>query len=231
MRVLIISGDRQGRNIADRLLAKDEYRLVFRAAEHQIVFIEEDEDICDELEQRYHVPIFQGDGTKTELLRQVGADNVDVAIAASNDDSRNVIAALQARRLGIAQVIALVQDTDYISLLEENGVVAMSAPQATAVMVENYLDRPGVSELFEIGPGVASLVGVIVPDGARVVGKQIRDIDIPRECVVAAIIRGKQFAVPRGDTEILAGDHVVFVGPASAIKSAQDRFLLKNVAS
>jgi Trk K+ transport system NAD-binding subunit len=227
MRVLIISGERQGQNIADRLLAKDEYRLVFRSAEHQIIFIEEDEKRCEELENRYHVPIFQGDGTKTELLQQVGADNVDVAIAASNDDGRNVIAAMQAKRLGIGQVIALVQDTDYITLLEENGVVAMSAPWATAAMVENYLDRPGVSELFEIGSGVASLVGVVVSNNSQVVGKQIHEIAIPRECVVAAIIRGKKFAVPRGDTQIEAGDHVVFVGPAAAIKNAQDIFVLK----
>lgn len=228
MRVLIISGDRQGQNIADRLLAADEYRLVFRSAEHQITFIEEDEGRCAELEARYHVPIYQGDGTKLELLEQVGPSNVDVAIAASDDDNRNVITALQARRLGINQVIAIVQDPDYMSLLESNGVVAMSAPWATATMVENYLDRPGVSELFEIGTGVASLVGVIVPDGAKVVGKEIREIDIPGACVVAAIIRGKDFAVPRGNTEIRGGDQVVFVGPTSAIKSAQDIFLLEQ---
>lgn len=66
----------------------------------------------------------------------------------------------------------------------------------------------------------------IVPDDAQVVGKQIRDIEVPKECVVPAIIRGKEFAVPRGDTEILAGDHLVFVGPASAIKNAQDMFLI-----
>lgn len=38
MRVLIISGGRQAQSIADRLLAKDELRLVFRADEHQVVF-------------------------------------------------------------------------------------------------------------------------------------------------------------------------------------------------
>ena len=228
MRVLIISGERQGRNIADRLLAKDEHRLVFRAAEHQITFIEENETRCLELEQRYNVPIFHGDGTKKELLEQVGVDNIDVAIAASNDDGRNVITALQAKRLGMSQVIAIVQDLDYIPLLEESGVVALSAPLATAAMVENYLDRPGVSDLFEIGTGVASLLGVIVPQQAQVAGKLIRDINIPRECVVAAVIRGKNFVVPRGDTQIEVDDHVIFVGPTSAIKDAQDVFLLRT---
>ncbi len=226
VQVLIVDGGRQGQNIAKRLMAKDEIRLAFRTAEHQITFIEEDEARCKELEDTYNVPIFQGDGSKTELLQQVGLDNIDVAIAASDDDGRNVIVALQAKRLGVKRVIAIVQDPDYLPLLEENGVVAMSAPWATAAMVENYLDRPGVSDLFEIGSGVASLVGVIVPEGARVVGKTIKDIDIPQECVVAAVIRGKKFVVPRGDTGIEVGDHVVFVGPTSAIKKAQDLFVL-----
>ena len=112
MRVLIIDGSKQGRNIADRLLAKDEYRMIFRTFEHQITFIERDENNCKELEQRYNVPVYQGDGSKKELLQQVDLVNIDVAIAASNDDGRNVIVALQARRLGIEKVIAIVQEPD-----------------------------------------------------------------------------------------------------------------------
>ncbi len=231
MRVLIISGRVRGRNIAERLLAKDEYRLMFRTAQHQITFIEEDEDVCRELEQRFHVPVFHGDGTKREVLEQVGLDNIDVVIAASRDDERNVIAALQARRLGVAQVIAIVRDPDYEQLLKEHQVVAISAPWATAAMVENYLDRPGVAELFEIGTGIAGLVGIIVPPGARVAGRMIREIGMPQECVVAAIVREQKFVVPRGDTVVQEGDHVVFVGPTAAIKSARDTFALVEAAS
>jgi Trk K+ transport system NAD-binding subunit len=228
MRVLIIDGGRQGQNIAKRLMARDEYWLLFRSSEHQITFIEEDEARCKELEQLFNAPIYQGDGTKKEIIEQVGLENIDVAIAASEDDGRNVIVALQAKRLGISQVIAIVQDPDYLPLLEENDVVAISAPWATAAMVENYLDRPGVAELFEISSGVASLVGVVVPQKARIAGQLIRDIDIPRDCVVAAVIRGKDFVVPRGDTKIEVGDHVVFVGPTSAIKKAQEMVRLRE---
>ena len=225
VRVLIIDGGKQGQNIAKRLMTKDEHRILFRAAEHQITFIERDKALCEELEERFSVPIFEGDGTKMEVLEQVGVDNIDVVIAASEDDGRNTIAALQAKRLGVGQVIAIVQDPDYLSLLEGNDIIALSAPWATAGMVENFLDRPGVAKLFEIGKGVASLVGVTVPQGGRVVGQLIKDIDIPRECVVAAVIRGKDFVVPRGNTAIEAGDRIIFVGPTSAIKSAQDLFV------
>ncbi|MFC1850695.1 amino acid permease [candidate division CSSED10-310 bacterium] len=228
MRVLIVGGGRQGQNIAKRLSMKDEFRMMFRSTEHQITFIEEDEKLCKEIEHQFNVPIYQGDGTKAELLEQVGRDNIDVAIAASEDDGRNVIVAFQAKRLGIDRVIAVIQDPDYISLLTDNDVIAISSPWATAAMVENFLDRPGVAQLFEIGAGVASLVGVFVPENAAVAGKLIRDIDIPQECVVAAVIRQKTFVVPRGDTVINADDRVIFVGPASAIKKAQDTILLKN---
>jgi Trk K+ transport system NAD-binding subunit len=226
MRVLIIGGGQKGQNIANRLLAKDEYRLVFRSHEHQITFVEVDEGVCKELEARYNLPIFQGDGTKKEVLQQVGLNNIDVAIAAADNDGSNVIAALQAKQLGMKRVIAIVQDPDYLPLLEKEGVVAISTPWATAAMVENFLDRPGVAELFEIGAGVASLVGVVVPENASVSGKQIREIKVPAECVVAAVIRGKKFVVPRGDTTIETGDEVVFVGPASEVKLAQDLFVI-----
>jgi amino acid transporter/Trk K+ transport system NAD-binding subunit len=228
MRVLIISGEKQGQNIADRLLLKDEYHMMFRSAIHQVTFIEEDEAICKELEQRYNVPIYQGDGTKKELLGQVGIDNIDVVIAAFEDDGRNVIAALQAKQLKLEKVIAIVQNHEYTQLLEQNNVVVVNAPWATAAMVENILDNPVLAQLFEFGIGAASLLEVSVPKNAKVNGNFIRDIDIPKGCLIAAIIRDNQFVVPRGDTNIEVDDRVIFIGPASAIKKAFDIFMLKK---
>ena len=224
MRVLIISGQRQGQNIANRLLAKDELRMMFRSAEHQVTFIEQDEALCKKLEQKYACPIYQGDGTKKELLEQVGLDNIDVVIAAASDDGRNVIAALQARQMGLKKVIAVVQDPEYIPLLEKNNVVAISAPWATAAMVENHLDRPDLAQLFEFGIGAASLLDVTIESSARVCGRQILDIEIPKECLIAAIIRDGKFEVPRGDTVIKSDDRVIFIGPAAAVRKATDLF-------
>jgi Trk K+ transport system NAD-binding subunit len=224
MRVLIIGGGTQGSNIADRLLKKDEFRMVFRSSEYQITFIEEDGERAEELGRRFNVPVLHGDGTKPEVLEQAEPRDLDVAIAATHHDERNAIIALQAKRLGVPRVIAVARDPDHVSLLEESGVVCISAPFATAAMVENYLDRPGVAELIQIEGGVANLVDVSVPEGGAVVGMRIQDLDIPRECVVAAVIREGKFVVPRGQTEILQGDHVVFVGPPSAVQEAHTMF-------
>ncbi len=224
MNVLIIGGGNLGGNIADRLMKQDEFRMVFRSSVYQITFIEKDKDRSEELGKRYNVPVFTGDGTKQELLEQVEPKKMDVAIAATNDDERNSIMALQAKRLGVKRVIAIARDPSYISLLEDNGIVCISSPLATASMVENYLDRPGVADLFSIESGVASLIDMKVPAKAKVVGKVIEEINIPTECVVAALVRDKKFVVPRGKTEILADDHVIFVGTNEAIQEVNKIF-------
>jgi amino acid transporter/Trk K+ transport system NAD-binding subunit len=228
MRVLIIGGGSEGSNIADRLLKQDEFRMVFRSSEYQLTFIEEDEARSEALGRRFNVPVFHGDGTKPEVLEQAEPKNLDVAIAATHNDERNTIIALQCKRLGVPHVIAIARDPDHVSLLEQSGVVCISAPHATAVMVENHLDRPGVAELIQIEGGVANLVDVFVPKGGTVDGLRIQDIDLPDECVVAAVIRSGQFVVPRGHTEIKGGDHVVFVGPPSTVKKAHAVFATES---
>ena len=220
--------DKPLESIANRLLAKDEVRIMFRSAEHQITFIEEDQVVCDEIERRFSVPIFHGDGTKKEVLEQVGVENIDVVIAASEDDGRNVIAALQARQLGLDRVIAVVHDTEYAQLLEESNVVAISAPWATAAMVESLLDRPALAQLFEFGIGAASVLDVMVPGKSHVSGRLIRDLQIPKECVIAAIIRDNEFVVPRGETKIEEDDQIYFIGPAAVIRQACDMFMREN---
>ncbi len=222
MRILIIGGETLARNIAAKLTARDELQMMIRSAEHQITFVDEDADRCRELQERFSVPIINGDGTKRAILEQVGPENIDVAIAATQEDGKNVIAAMQSKRLGIAKVIAVVFDPDYVALLEEEGIIALSAPRATASMVENILDRPGVADLFEIGSGVATLVSTTIPDDASVSGTEIRHLQLPAECVIAAIIRGKKFVVPHGATVLQSGDEVVIVGPAGAAKDARD---------
>ncbi|MBW2534695.1 MAG: amino acid permease [Deltaproteobacteria bacterium] len=223
MQVLIISGKRQGQNIANRLLAKEQFRVMFRSGEHQVTFIEEDEALCAELERRYNCPIYQGDGTRRELLEQVGLDNIDVVIAAYDDDGRNVIAALQARQLGLEKVIAIVQEPEYTDLLEKNDVIAISAPWATAAMVENLLDRPGLAQLYEFGYGAASLLDATIPAESAAAGKRIRDVEVPKECLIAAIIRDNKFVVPRGHTRLEVDDRVVFIGPAAVVRDASEQ--------
>lgn len=47
-------------------------------------------------------------------------------------------------------------------------------------------------------------------------------------CVLSGQVK---FVVPRGNTRLVAGDRVIFVGPAAAIQVAQEQFLAKKAAA
>jgi Trk K+ transport system NAD-binding subunit len=50
-----------------------------------------------------------------------------------------------------------------------------------------------------------------IPLQARVVGVAIRDLDLPQECAIAAVIRQGKMVIPRGPLVLEAGDEVLAV--------------------
>ncbi|MCH2160380.1 MAG: potassium/proton antiporter [Phycisphaerales bacterium] len=62
----------------------------------------------------------------------------------------------------------------------------------------------------------------LVPAGAISEGKTLRELSLPGKTTVLMVLRGKEFIAPRGDTVIMAGDHVMAIfepGTAKAIEA------------
>ena len=57
---------------------------------------------------------------------------------------------------------------------------------------------------------------VAVEIGAPAVGKPMKEIPFPRECVIASVRRGGQVFIPRGETVLYAGDMLVVVAEGVA---------------
>ncbi len=51
------------------------------------------------------------------------------------------------------------------------------------------------------------------------VGKRLKELALPNDCVIVAIQRGGQVVVPRGNTQLLAGDRVIALGGATATET------------
>jgi trk system potassium uptake protein TrkA len=63
--------------------------------------------------------------------------------------------------------------------------------------------------LFQLEGGAVSLVEVTLADDAPVAQQAVRDIDIPRDATIVAVIRDGHVIMPRGDTLLLPGDEVL----------------------
>ena len=60
--------------------------------------------------------------------------------------------------------------------------------------------------LFKIRRGRYSVVEEKVPSGAKVIGKQLKELDLAEHCVIAAIIRDGTMTLPRGDSVLQEDD-------------------------
>jgi trk system potassium uptake protein TrkA len=55
-----------------------------------------------------------------------------------------------------------------------------------------------------------------IPEGARAVGMTVKELPLPPNCVIAALIRGGQIVMPRGVTEFQVGDEVLAIVDSEA---------------
>ena len=65
--------------------------------------------------------------------------------------------------------------------------------------------------LLKLRRGKYSLVEEKVPDGAKAIGVALKDLGLPDECVIAAIIREGKVTLPRGDTIFQKDDEILAV--------------------
>jgi cell volume regulation protein A len=70
----------------------------------------------------------------------------------------------------------------------------------------------------------ADLLEFVVAPDAAVAGTYVRDLQLPRDSLVAVIVRAEEAIPPRGSTRIEAGDRLYVLARAESRSLVQDRF-------
>ena len=179
---------------------------------HDVVVIEKDRTVIERADVPSGVEWCLGDVCEVNALRSAGLDTCDVVVAATGDDEDNLVVSLLAKQeFGVPRVIARVNHPKNEWLFNENwGVdLSVSTPQLITAMVEEAVSVGRLVQLLSFEGGQARLVEVTLADDAPVVGRCIKDIDIPRDATVVAVLREEHVIMPRGDTEFAVGDEVL----------------------
>jgi len=82
--------------------------------------------------------------------------------------------------------------------------------------------------LLKLKRGKYALVEEKIPPKAIAVGQAIKDLSLPTNCTIAAIIRGGEVIVPRGITILEVGDEVLAITDTDGAKKLADLFELKG---
>ena len=155
-----------------------------------------------------------GDACEVANLEEASLEEFDVMIGATGDDKVNLVVSLLAKtEFAVQRVVARINHPSNEWLFTEAWGVdrAVSTPRVLASIVEEAVTVGDVVQLFSIREGQANLVELTLPEGARVEGRAVRDLDLPRDVTLVAIVRGDRVITPTPEDALEAGDELLFL--------------------
>jgi trk system potassium uptake protein TrkA len=164
--------------------------------------------------------VMEHDATDVDFLRGEQVDRADAVIAATDSDEKNLLVSLLAKSIGVGRTVAIVENGDHAALFETVGVdVAVNPRETTAEEVVRFTREGQIENLSLIEGRQAEVLEIEVDADSVLAGRPIREsvADLPSGVVVGAIVRDREFVVPRGDTSIRPGDHVVLFVDADVL--------------
>jgi trk system potassium uptake protein TrkA len=154
----------------------------------------------------------ESDATDIEFLEREHIGDADMVVAALESDEKNLLVSLLASRLGTERTVAVIDTTAYVSLFETVGVdVAVSPREVVAEEITRFTREGSAENIALIESDRAEVLEIEVSAESVLTDRPIRESmrELPEGVVVGAITRAERFVVPRGDTVVQAGDHVV----------------------
>jgi len=205
MKVIIVGGGQVGAQLARLLLQQS----------HEVCVIDNRREILALLHKELPTEaILEGHMIDPQVLEQAGIQSADVLAAVTVSDDQNLALCYLAKmRYRVPRTIGRVNNPRNAWLFDELFAVDVAVNQAELMsrLIEEEMSMGDMMTLLKLRSGKYSLVEEKIPANAPAVGKMIKDMAFPEECVIAAIIRRGEVIVPRGVTVFEAGDEVLAV--------------------
>ena len=206
MRAIVIGAGNVGIMVVKRLIEwKDE-----------VILIEKDKDIAEKLADELDCTVINGDGSDPETLKKAQVEEAEVIIALTDNDQNNIIIGLMAKTFADIKSLIKITRPDFIPISRKLGLDTIITPSVTASVQTSYLTRGlNILELVNLVRGQARFYHFSASEPLH--KKKIVDLSFPKDALLFAIYRQKDFLIPKGDVEINKDDEMVFILKETAL--------------
>lgn len=203
MFVLIVGGGRTGSHLASLLLEQG----------HQVRLIEWRSGSLTNLHRELPTEvIFEGEGTDPHILEAAGIRTAKVLAAVTSDDADNLVIALLGRfQYNVRRIIGRINNPKNSALFSPDfGVdVALNQADIMAKLIEEEMSLGDMMTMLKLRRGKYSLVEEKIFPRAHAVGRAIKDLPLPQNCIISGILRHSEIMLPRGSTVLEEGDEIL----------------------
>ena len=219
-RVMIAGGGKTAFYLAELLAANDVL----------VKIIEIDRKRCEYLSAHLSgAMILNGDATDASLLEQEDVDEMDAFVSLTNFDEENLLLALQAYQRNIKDVVAKVSRKSYGHLIEQMGIsIALNPTDITVAQILRFIQGRRRVIFSKVIQGQAEFIEIVAEAGmTSVLNRPLKEIVFPENVLLAGILRGNDVLIPRGNTVIRTGDHIIVFCLLSQIAEMEELFRKK----
>lgn len=218
MLVIIAGGGRTGTYLAKMLLQQD----------HNIKVIESRPSVLISLHKELPTEaIIEGNPLNSLILDHSNLDKADVFVAVtSNDEDNLVLCHIAKEKYKVNRTIARVNNPRNAWLFNDTFGVDVPVNQAeiTSSLIEEEMSLGDMMTLLKLRKGNYALVEEKIPPGALAIGKALKDLNLPEQCVLAAIFRHGEVVMPHGYTKFEVGDEVLAITDRTGAEEFQKVF-------
>jgi trk system potassium uptake protein TrkA len=217
MFIIVIGGGKVGYYLAKELLEQG----------HEVLIIERDARKCAMLEDDLGENVLHGDGCEVSTMTEAGMNRADAVVAVTGDDEDNLVVCQVARhRFAVKRTIARINNPKNEGIFRKLGIdVTVSSTDLILSQIEQVIPSESLVHLMTLRSFGVSFVELELPPDAPVLGRPLRDLATPADCLLALVVRdGNATIIPSGDTVLEAGDRVIAVA-AEASETALRRVL------
>ncbi|MHB1262399.1 MAG: Trk system potassium transporter TrkA [Thermoplasmatota archaeon] len=214
-RVMIAGATRIGVQLA-RLLEQ---------SKRDVVLVEKDEAKAKWAGERLQrTLVVLGDATDRHILTQENVDTFDAFVGCNKIEEYNVLAAILAKRMGVPFTVAVVNQPELKAFLEELDIDLAVAPRLSTVGAILKAVHPGSEDLALQNLGEERLMVFRVPETSALAGQRIKKAGFPSQAHVAALVRGDQVVLPRGEETLEANDQVLVFTLTESVEKLERLF-------
>ncbi len=214
--LVIFGGGRIGLRLASLL----------EATSMRVTLLERNEERARYLAERLRKAVVMHDeGVSHESQAAARVDEADAFVACAGDDRANLLAALNAKRLGVDLGLAVVSREEFVPLVDALEIDASFSPRLiTAEAILKFVHTDALRQIHFMRSGFEAMELEVEP-GSSIVGKEIGHTGgLLRGCRVGAILRDDDVLIPQHGTEIMAGDRMLMLGVDGALSEVEPAF-------
>lgn len=204
MYIVVVGGGKVGYYLTKSLLEEGQ----------EVLLIEKDPRRWAVLSKELGSAVLAGDGCEVAVLEQAGTGRADAIVAVTGDDEDNlVICQVAKHRFHVPRTIARINNPKNEKIFRKLGIdVTVSSTEVILSQIEQVLPSESLVHLLRLrGVGV-SFVELEVPAGSPALGRPLKELGIPDDCIFPLVIRGgREPIIPYGETMLQPGDQVIAV--------------------